>query len=322
MAKLTALDIKGPISADDAKQWKDTLRQLVSQGPSSIPAIQQYLSQNQDVSYTGVQGADQLGFSSLRSGLIDALGQIGGPDGTQAMLQVLQSTAYPSDVAALATSLSQQAPGQYDSQILSAVRSQLSQAAQDQLGGANVGPLFQVLAAAAANGADVTADLAQYSGKWPYYASIELANLPNGAGVPALIQMATTDTGSGQAAATQELAQLAPQNKTAQEALVNMVSQGTLSDSGLAQLATYLTGRQNELGPTENPAGGSSQALHIANGNQDFTSFDGFNTLSPQQAQQRITIIDQLLQNLPASDTQAQQALQQAKISLSARTTK
>ena len=322
MAALTALDLKGPITAEDAQKWKESLQQLIHQGPSSVTAILEYLAQNQDVNYAGVTGADQLGFSSLRAGLLDALGQIGGPESTAAMLQTLQTTVFPTDVAALAATLEQQAPGQYSDEVLAAVRAQLALAAQDQLGNANVGPLFQLLSSAAANGIDVTADLAQYSGKWPYYAAIELASLPNGAGVPSLIQMAQNNEGGNQTAAAQALAQLAPQNSQARSALLDMASQGQLSDAALAQLAPYLGGRENQLGSATNPSGTSTQDLHLANGNQDFSVADLLNSLTPDQVTQRLSIVDQLLQTIPASDTLGQQALQQQKNALTGRQAK
>jgi hypothetical protein len=322
VAALTSLDVKGPITAEDAQKWKDGLQQLVRQGSSSVAAIRESLAQNQDVSYAGVTGADQLGYSSLRAGLLNALGQIGGPESTAAMLQTLQTTVFPTDIAALATTLEQQAPGQYQGDILTAVRGQLGLAAQDQLGNANVGPLFQLLASAAANGTDVTADLTQYSSKWPYYAAIELANLPNGTGVSSLIQMAQDSTGGNQSAAAQALAQLAPQNSQALSALLDMAKQGQLSDAALAQLAPYLGGRENQLGSGTNPAGTTTQGLHLANGNQDFSIAILENTLTPDQATQRLSIVDQLLQAIPASDIMGQQALQQQKAALAGRQAK
>ncbi len=321
MTALTSLDLKGPITAEDAQRWKESLQQLVHQGSSSVPAILDYLAQNQDVSYAGVVGAD-LGYSSLRAGLLNALGQIGGPESTAAMLQTLQTSVFPTDVATLAATLEQQAPGQYQGDILTAVRAQLALAAQDQLGNANVGPLFQLLSSAAANGADVAADLAQYSSKWPYYAAIELANLPNGAGVASLVQIAQDNTGGNQSAAAQALAQLAPQNSQALSALLDMARQGQLSDAELAQLSPYLGGRENQLGSTTNPSGTSTQGLHLANGNQDFSVADLLPFLTPNQVTQRLSIIDQLLQSIPASDTQAQQALQQQKSALTGRQAK
>ena len=324
MAALTSLDLKGPITAEDAQKWKESLQQLVHQGPSSVAAIQEYLAQNQDASYAGVTGADQLGYSSLRAGLLNALGQIGGPESMAAMLQTLQTTVFPTDIATLAATLEQQTPGQYQGDILTAVRGQLALAAQDQLGNANVGPLFQLLSSAAANGNDVTADLAQYSVKWPYYAAIELANLPNSAGVASLVQMAQNNTGVSQiqTAAAQALAELAPQNSQARSALLDMAQQGQLSDTALAQLAPYLGGRENQLGSGTNPSGTSTQGLHLANGNQDFSVADLLNSLTPDQVTQRISIVDQLLQSIPAGDTQGQQALQQQRSALTGRQAK
>jgi hypothetical protein len=311
MVTLASLDLKGPITPEDAQKWKESLQQLVRQGPPSVAAIQEYLAQNLDVSYAGVAGADQLGYSSLRAGLLNALGEIGGPESTAAMLQTLQTSVFPTDIATLAATLEQQAPGQYDENILTAVRAQLALAAQNQLGNANVGPLFQLLSGAAANGADVAADLAQYSSNWPYYAAIELANLPNGAGVASLVQIAQTDTGGSQIAAAQALAQLAPQNSQALSALLDMARQGQLSDTELAQLAPYLGGRENQLGSGANPSGASTQEVHLASGNQDFPIADlPLSSLTPDQINQRISIIDQLLQTIPDSDTQGQQALQ------------
>jgi hypothetical protein len=320
MGTLTSLDLKGPITAEDAQKWKESLQQLVRQGPSSVAAIQEYLAQNLDASYAGVTGADQLGYSSLRAGLLNALGQIGGPEATAAMLQTLQTSVFPTDIATLAATLEQQAPGQYQGEILTAVRAQLAMAAQDQLGNVNVGPLFQLLSGAAANGADVAADLAQYSSKWPYYAAIELANLPNGAGVSSLVQIAQDNTGGNQIAAAQALVQLAPQNSQALNALLDMARQGQLSDADLAQLAPYLGGRENQLS-SENPPGTSTQGLHIANGNQDFTVAEP-NALTPDQVTQRLSIIDQLLQSIPADDTLGRQALQQQQSALTGKQAK
>jgi hypothetical protein len=185
-----------------------------------------------------------------------------------------------------------------------------------------MGPLFQLLSSAAANGADVTADLAQYSAKWPYYAAIELASLPNSIGVSSLVQIAQDNTGGSQTAAAQALAELAPQNSQALSALLDMTRQGQLSDAELAQLAPYLGGRENQLDAGTNPSGTSTQGLHLANGNQDFLVSDLLNSLTPGQITQRLSVIDQLLQAIPAGDTQGQQALQQQKSALTGRQAK
>ncbi|HEY3861089.1 MAG TPA: hypothetical protein VGO59_04310 [Verrucomicrobiae bacterium] len=319
MSTLTNLAGAGPITPGQAEQWKAALQQLVSQGPSSVPAIQQFLAQNLDASYAGVSGANALGYNSIRSAMLDALAQIGGPESTQAMLQVLQSSIYPTDVPALAKALDGQSPGQYSQAILDAVRQQLNLGAMDQLGGANVLPLFQALASQAANGASVSADLAQYAEKWPYYSSIALAAMPDGAGVPTLIQITQGAIPGSPAAAAQALAELAPQNPQALSTLMDMAKGGQLSDSILSQMAPYLGGRELELGPPQNAAAGGYLTFHMANGNQDFSAFDGGSTLTPQQITQRISIIDQLLQNVPPTDGAAVDALNEQRAGLAAR---
>jgi hypothetical protein len=168
---LATLTGKEPVTPEQARNWKDSLQQLIRQGAGSVPAIQQFLAQNLDANFAGVSGADALGYNSLRSAMLDALAQIGGAESTQAMLQILQSSIYPTDIATLAKTLDAQSPGQYQQAILDAVRQQLNMSGMDQLGGANVLPLFQVLAGEAANGANVSADLAQYAEKWPYYSA-------------------------------------------------------------------------------------------------------------------------------------------------------
>ncbi|MGA2175393.1 MAG: hypothetical protein ABSH38_10465 [Verrucomicrobiota bacterium] len=322
VSSLAALDGKQPITAEQAQKWKENLQRLIRQGPSSVPGIQEYLAQNQDVNYAGVSGAGALGFNSLRSAMLDALGQIGGAEATAAMLQTMQSSIFPSDIATLAKSLEAQAPGQYQQDILNAVRQQLSLAALDQLGGANVGPLFQVLANAAASGAPITGDLAQYAEKWPYYSAIALATLPNNAGVPALIQMAQGALGSNQAAAAQALAEMSLQNSDALNSLLNLAKNGQLSDPVLAQLGPFLAGRQYQLGPPADPMAGGYQTYHMAGGNQDFSSYDTLNILTPAQINQRLALIDQFIQAVPSTDSAAQEALQQQKSLLTSKLAK
>jgi hypothetical protein len=319
VSTLAGLTGKEPITPEQAQKWKESLQQLVRQGPSSIPAIQEFLAQNLDTSFAGASGANALGYSSLRSAMLDALGQIGGPESTQAMLQVLQTSIFPTDIAALANALNAQGPGQYQQAVLDAVRQQLNLGALDQLGGANVLPLFQALANAAANGADVTAELTQYAEKWPYYAAIALATLPDGAGVPSLTQIAQGTVSGNQAAAAQALAELAPQNAQALNALLDMAKGGQLSDSMLSQLAPYFGGRELQLGPPTDPTAGGYLTFHMATGNQDFSAFDAGATMSPAQITQNISIIDQLLQAVPSSDTAALDALQLQRTALAAR---
>ena len=319
VAGLAALDGKQPITPEQAQKWKDSLQQLIRQGAPAVPAIQQFLAQNQDANYAGVSGAEALGYNSLRSAMLNALAQIGGPESTDAMLQVLQSSIFPTDIATLATTLNAQQPAQYQQAILDAVRQQLNLGAMDQLNGANVLPLFQVLASEAAGGADVTGDLTQFAEKWPYYTTIALAALPDGAGVPSLIQIAQGAVPGNPSAAAQALAELAPQNQQALDTLVDLAKGGSLSDNVLAQLAPFLGGRQYELGPPQDPSASGFLTFHMANGNQDFSAFDTGGTLTQPQITARLAIIDQLMQALPPTDSAAQDALQAQRAALAAK---
>jgi hypothetical protein len=321
VASLTALTGKDPLTPEQAQKWKESLQQLIRQGPTSIPAIQQFLTNNVDADFAGIGGAGTLGYGSLRSAMLDALAQIGGPDSTLAMLQVLQTSIFPSDIATLAKDLDAQSPGQYQQAILDAARQQLNLAALDQLGGANVLPLFQALAGEAANGANISADLTQYSEKWPYYSAIALAALPDGAGVSSLIQIAQGAAPGNQSAAATALAELAPQNTQALNSLIDMAKGGQLSDSVLAQLAPFLTGREYQLGPPQDITAGGYLTFHMANGNQDFSAYDASGLLTQPQISQRISIIDQLLQAVPSTDSSAVDTLQQQRSLLAGKQT-
>jgi hypothetical protein len=318
ISSLAAFDGKQPITPEQAQKWKESLQQLIRQGPAAIPAIQQFLAQNQDANYAGVSGATALGYNSLRSAMLDALVQIGGPDATQAMLQVLQSSVYPTDIATLAKTLDPQGGGQYQQPIIDAIHQQLSLAALDQLGNANVLPLFQVLASEAASGANVTSDLAQFAEKWPYYSSIALASLPDGAGVPSLVQIAQGTISGNPSAAAEALAELAPQNPQALSSLLDLAKAGQLTDSALAQMAPFLSGREFQLGPPDDPSAGGYMTYHISAGNQDFSAFDA-GTLTQAQIAERLSLIDQFLQAIPSTDSGAQDALQQQRSALIAK---
>ena len=317
LASLTQIDGKNPVGNDQAQAWKQALQALVRQGASAIPDIQTYLAQNLNNDFSGINGTNLLGYSSLRAGLIDALEQIGGTQGTQAMLQLLQTSTIPSDIGDLAKSMGSDATGQYQQEFLAAVRQQLFQAAQPQSPHADVSPLFQVLAAEGATGAQVAQDIQQYGAPWPFYSAITLANLPQDAGLPGLAQMAQTP-GNGQTIALDYLAQMSVNNPQALNALLDLARTATANDFLLSTVAPFLAGRQYVLpsDASQIPPGVSVQSIHMSSGNQNFLEYETFN---PGLATTQIGVIDKLLQVLPPSDLEAIQALQQQRASLSAK---
>src|SRR5439155_1431573 len=64
----------------------------------------------QDIDFDPVGAAKQVGYSSLRMGMLDALRQIGTPEATELSLQTLQTTADPQEIGLLAKGLEKQLP--------------------------------------------------------------------------------------------------------------------------------------------------------------------------------------------------------------------
>jgi hypothetical protein len=325
VASLTNLDFShGPITREQAQQWKDGLQTLTQQGATAVPAIREFLEQNQDLNLAAVSGGELLGQSSVRAALFDALQQIGGPEATALMLQTLQTTALPSEIALLARHLEQQAPGQYRQETLSAVNEVLSMAEKGQLAGLDVGALFQVLQNY--GDAGTAAALAQLQSKWNYYATMALAGLPAGEGVPNLIrqaQDAAAAPGRG-ALAFQMLAQMAAEYPDAGAALIEQARRNQISDTTWRKIAAGLAGDQYQIGMPPEPGALTTilpglKTYHIESGNQNFYSLPLSAKLPVDQISQRLALIDQLLAS--ASSPEAVEALQNARASLGKRLT-
>ena len=321
VASLTNLDLThGPITREQAQQWKQGLQLLTQQGAAAVPAIREFLEQNQELSFSAVSGGELLGESSLRVALIDALQQIGGPEATAVMLQTLQTTALPSEIALLARNLEQLAPGQYRQETLNAVNEVLAMADKGQLAGWDVGALFQVLQNY--GDASTASALAQLQSKWNYYATLALAGLPGGEGVPSLIrqmQDAAAGAGGKSSLTLQILAQIATEYPDAGAALIEQARRNQIPDGAWRKIATGLAGDQYQIGtPSElsalSPSLPGLKTYHIESGNQNFYSLPLGANLSGDQISQRLTLIDQLL--AAASSPAAVEALQNARASL------
>src|SRR5258708_29829637 len=135
VASLLQIDVAQ--AGEQAGSWKTNLKTLIQQGEGAVPAIREFLERNQELSFGSA--TDAFGYASLRSALIDALREIGGPDATSVMLQVLRTSALPSDIALIAGNLEKQAPGQYRAETISAINDVLALAHHGQLAGTDVG---------------------------------------------------------------------------------------------------------------------------------------------------------------------------------------
>jgi len=301
MAQLTQLVMAGnSLTKQQADQINGLLAQLVGEGVGAVPAIRDFLKQNLDVNFSAVQGGDQVDYSTLRLGLIDALQQIGGAEADDAMASALQLTSDPLEIAQLSRDLEQQAPGQYRQLELTAAAEALTQANTGKSVPGDVSSVFELLQAY--GDPSVVSELAGSVNRWNYYATLALAGLPDGAGIPTLIKLAQDPTISSMSTggfALRPLAQVALQYPDAAQALVSIAGQNQIPDSAWAAVGSALAGN------------------YIQYGNQIFGSTSPAADWSAGQVDQRISLVNQLLSVTmnPAGRT----ALQNALTSLSTR---
>jgi hypothetical protein len=321
LASLQLDPAQGPITPERAAQWKLTLQQLVQQGAGAVPAISEFLEKNLDFSFASMSGGDLLGKSSMRMALLEALQAIGGPEALMASAQTLQTTSDPREIAWLARSLEQQAPEQYRQLAVTAANEALAMAAAGKLPGRDVGPLFEVLQQY--GGPAAAAELAKATEHWNYYAAITLANLPEGAGVPTLVQI-VEDPNAGvkgtRAAALQMLAQVSAFYPEAREALFEQARANKIPPSSWPAIASVLGGEMFQMGKpgsTAVPPGATDiKTYHLTHGNQDYFSAPNAAGWSPAQIQDQLAFIQRLLNLKP--DPFAMQVLQTSYASLSA----
>jgi hypothetical protein len=303
-----------PLTPEEAQQWKQSLEQLVLQGAAGVPAVLEFLEKNTDVNF-GRAGKDLLGYDSARAAMFDALVQVGGAEGLSGTLQILQNTADPREIALLAQNLEKLAPEQHRHEAIAAVREALAMASSGQLQGADVAPLFEVLTKY--GGPEVLAELEQASGQWKYYSALALAQLPEGAGVSTLIEMAQNKAGKGTSdIALQMLSQLSGQYPEARAALLEQARANKISSRTWPYLISALAGNeyhfQNSAFDTSAGAySGDLSSAHIHSGNQNYFNALFPGNLTAEQINQRLALVDEL-RSLTA-DPAAVDALQRAR---------
>ena len=138
--------------------------------------------------------------------------------------------------------------------------------------------------------------------KWNYYASLALAGLPDGAGLPALIELAKDPTIAGLGVgdfALRPLAQVAVQYPDAARALVDAARANQIPDRAWPTVIASVAG------------------TYIQYGHQIFGTTAPPLDWSNTEINQRIALIDQLLG--VASNPVARQSLQDSRTSLAGR---
>ena len=183
----------GGITPQKAEELKRSLKQLAEQGEAAVPAIREYLERFQDIDFDAAGAGKLVGHPSLRIAMLDALGQIGGPEATELSLQMLQKTGDPLEIGFLAKALEKNLPPeQFRQAALTAASEALAQITSGKPDGRSLTPLFEVLQKFGDE--SVVGALEQAVGKWKYSATLVLAGMPDGVGIPALIRLAQDPT--------------------------------------------------------------------------------------------------------------------------------
>jgi hypothetical protein len=274
----------GGVSPQKAEELKRSFKQLVDEGAGAVPAIRAYLDRFQDVDFDSAGAGNQVGYSSLRMGMLDALRQIGTPEAMALSLQTLQTTADPQEIGFLAKGLEQQLPpDQFRSVVLAAASETLAQALSGQWNGRNVTPLFEVLQKYGDQG--VIGLLEKSSSKWNFYATLALAGMPDGAGIPALVRMAQAQAsaaGGNGDFALRPLAQAAMQFPEARASLLEQARLNQVPETAWPGIAASLAGN------------------YIQYGNQLFGSTVPPVVWSKEQIDLRLALIDQMIAATPS----------------------
>jgi hypothetical protein len=246
IARLSQIDpSSGPLSKEQVKEINRSIKGLIAQGQRAVPAIHEYLQQNQDVNFAELADGNPLDNASLRLGLIDALEKIGGPEALATTVKTLEAAGDPMEIAVLTRSLEKQSPGEYREMELKAAQEALNMASNNQLQGKNVNPLFEVFQNY--GDASVVPDLekAVKGTEWRYQAATALSEMPDGSGIPALVKLAqdpqvsALDQGD---VALRALAQVATKYPDAQTALIEQARAGNIPEKAWPAIASALSG--------------------------------------------------------------------------------
>src|SRR6266568_1985649 len=260
-----------PKTSEQVAEWKEHLQALVQQGRDAVPAIVEFLQQNKDLDFDP-STSETIGYASARKAMFDALLQIGGPEGVSGMLQTLQTTADPREIALLAQNLEKLTPEQHRQEAIQATREALAMAAGGKLEEADVAPLFEVLHKY--GDTSVVSELMQTAQQWNYYSAMALAKVPDGGGVPTLIEMAQSNS-IGRLSALQMLAQVSIMYPQAREALIDQARADKISPNMWPYLAPLLAGDQyhyqdSAFDPLAREGDRAGNSAHVVFGNQHF----------------------------------------------------
>ena len=305
-------DRNGQLSAEELAIFNSLLTLLAQQDIAILPVLQEFLASGIDAPLASQPGSP----SSLRLALLDLLRRIDNPAVTELALDTLNNTSQPLEVELLAQILEQQAPGQYRTELVQVAHRLLSHNTAGN--GAELGPLFQILSE---YGGISAAELQQSPRYQKQYAALALALLPDGQGIPALLeQVKKPDAGLNNEQgrlALQLLAQTAADYPAAAQALTAIAKQGLIPDWLWPDIAALASGQEQlQLTRPDSRIVGR-HFIYKPEGTQLIFRARSGVPLDADEARARLEVIERLLDT--SSDIAAREALEPLAAQLEAR---
>jgi hypothetical protein len=282
---------------EELNQW---VRELAALGEDALPALGEYLREGEDVDFGLITGSEFFIYPTLRIAMLEIMIQIGGDAALALAVENLSAAKTPLELAVLAYGLERMAPGEYRQDVLRLARDELLRADGVRGSRPDPGPLFELLRTY--GDSSVVPDLENAVLRWNYYATMALAYMPEGAGIPSLIRMARDPAisrlGRGDYA-LRMLAEVALEHPEARTALLQQAVLNQIPDSAWPSISSALAGGRlmyaSRIYAVSVPSSGSPR----------------------EELQQRIALIDQMLGM--TRHPQAVDALQRARQLLVAR---
>ena len=307
LLQISVADNVGSQGSTDA--WQRNLNDLVRFGDYGAAAIYEYLHAHQDILFDE-QTAALLGTGLLRETLIGVLGEIGSPAAQLVALRQLAETTSPREIALLAGVVDGGDTPAERAEILAAARRSLAVAMQEEDTSQDVAPLFDVFCRY--GGEDVVPDLTGAAGVWNHYAAAALGRLSDGSGVAALTSMAQ-EPGITQLPAIQTLGLMSADNPVARSALLDMARADLIPTSNWPYLVDGLIGDEFYYADSVDTAIDLGDRLrYVPAGNQAFYQVRTLTTLTPDQINARLSVVEALRGSAGAHPAAAE-ALEEAK---------
>ncbi|MDB5159656.1 MAG: hypothetical protein JWR50_4363 [Mucilaginibacter sp.] len=271
-------------------------RELADTGSLGLRAIGSLLQSTNSVRLTTTPGS--TGLPTLRTLLIDSLGQMLGVEVVTLQRSLLKSTSDPLEIAMLGRNIDRQAPGEFGEELVMAASRQIDHFSSNPTA-ADVSSLFKILEKQITP--ETVTKVTPRMDQWQYYSAMALGYAPEGSGFSALVSKALAGGGSvgEKAFAWQMVGQTAMRSSVSSQSFMDTVGKGAVPDAAWPKIAEGIAGEQFSFAaPVTDPSPYAQKpglkTYHIEDGNQNYYSLPA-GTLSIDEIRGRLQMINQLL---------------------------